>query len=85
MAASITTATVFMAASLDPTELVTAGVDAWTDASKAVAAFVGLVVVAVLGLRLWHTARFKALGAALTLAEVGVVGWACVVFVREYF
>ncbi len=85
VAASIATAMVFMAGSLDPTELVTTGVDAWTDALKAVAAFAGLVVVAVLALSLWHTARFKAFGAVLTLAELGVVGWACAVFAREYF
>ncbi len=85
IAASIATAMVFMASSLDPSELVTTGVDAWTEALKAVAAFAGLVVVAVLGLSLWHTARFKPLGALLTLAEVGAVAWACAVFYREYF
>ena len=85
VAASIAAATVFMAGSLDPSQLVTSGIDAWTDAAKAVAALAGLAVVAALGLRLWHTARFKAIGALLTLAEVGAVAWACVAFGREYF
>lgn len=85
VAASIATTMVFMAGSLDPTELVTTGIDAWTDALKAVVAFAGLLVVAVLALSLWHTARFKAVAAVLTLAEVGAVGWACAFFAREYF
>lgn len=85
VAASIATAVVFMASSLDPTEMVTNGVDAWTDALKAMAAFVGLVVVAVLALRLWHTARFRVVAVVLTLAELGAVGWACAVFAHEYF
>ena len=84
VAASIAGAMVFMAASLDPSEVVTTGIDAWTDAMKAVAASAGLVVVAILGLGLWHTARFKVAGAALTLAEVGAVAWACAAFYREY-
>ena len=85
VAASIATAMVFMAASLDPTDMVTTGIDAWTDALKAGGAFAGLVVVVVVALRLWHTARFKTLGALLTLAAVASVAWACTVFVREYF
>ena len=85
VAASLATALVFMASSLDPTDLVTSGVDAWADALKAVAAFAGLVVVAALGLRLWHTARFQAVGALLMLVELGGAAWACAVFYREYF
>ena len=85
VAASIATAMVFMAGSLDPTDLVTTGLDAWGDALKSVAAFAGLVVVTVLALSLWHTVRFKAVAAVLTLAQLGVVGWACAVFAREYF
>ena len=85
VAASIATAVVFMASSLDPTEMVTTGLDAWTDALKAAAAFAGLVVVAVLALRLWHTARFKVIAVMLTLVQLGAVGWACAVFAREYF
>ena len=74
-----------MAASLDPTEMVTTGLDAWTDALKALAAFAGLVVVAVLALKLWHTARFRVVAVVLTLVELGAVGWACAIFAREYF
>ena len=85
IAAAIATTMVLMASSLDPSELVTTGADAWTDALKAVATFAGLVVVAVIALRLWHTARFKTFGALLTLAEIGGVAWACALFYREYF
>ena len=76
---------VLMATSLDPTEVVTGGAEAWTDALEAVAAFAGLCVVAILGVGLWHTARFRALGAILTLAELGAVAWACALVYREYF
>ncbi len=74
-----------VATSLDPAELVSGGVEAWTDALEAVAAFAGLCLVAVGGIGFWHTARFKALGVVLTLAEVGAVAWACAFVYREYF
>ena len=85
VAGSLAAGSVVIATSLDPTEVVTSGVEAWTDALEAVAAFAGLCVVALLGVGLWHTARFKALGAIFTLAEVGAVAWACAFVYREYF
>ena len=76
---------IFMATSLDPTEIITAGTEPWTDALEAGGAFTGLIAATVLGLALWHTARFKIVGLLLTIAEVGAVAWACVRVYTDYF
>ena len=76
---------IFMATSLDPTQIITAGTEPWTDALEAGGAFAGLVAATMLGLALWHTTRFKIIGLLLTIAEVGAVGWACVRVYNDYF
>jgi hypothetical protein len=80
-------ATMFMliATSLDPTDIVTAGVEPWTDALDAGLAFVALVVATALGLFLWHSARFKFAGLLTTLAVAACVAWTSVQVYHEYF
>ena len=75
---------VFMATSLDPTEILTVGTEPWTDALLAAAAFAGLVVATVLSLGLWHRGRLRTLALLLTAAETGAVVWACVKVYNEY-
>lgn len=74
-----------MATSLDPTEIVTAGTQPWSDALVATSAFAGLCVVTAVSLRLWHTMRFRAVALILTAAEIGCVAWACSKVYNEYF
>lgn len=76
---------IFMATSLDPTEIVSGGTEPWTDALTAAVAFAGLAVATALGLTLWHTARFKVAGLILTIAEVVGVAWACAKVYKDYF
>lgn len=80
----VATALVFMASSLEPADIVSSGVEAWTDALKACAGFLVVLCISVLELRLWHSRRFSALGLALTLAQVFVTGWACVMIYQDY-
>ena len=75
----------FMASSLDPTDLLVSGTAPWTDALIAVGAFLGLLVAGALGLRLWHSRRFRVLGLILVLAEVAGTAWACATVYAEYF
>jgi hypothetical protein len=82
---SLATVFVFMATSIDPTDLATDGLQSWNDAGMAVAAFAGLLVATLVGLRLWHGVRFKILGAILLLASAVLVGWACLRVYTEYF
>ena len=74
-----------MAIGMDPTDIVANGAQPWSDALWASAAFAGLAIATVLGLRLWHTARFKPVGLVLTLLEAGFVVFACVKVYAEYF
>ncbi len=73
-----------MAASLDPEEMVTTGVEPWTNAAVAVAAVAAVIVTTALGLALWHTARLRILGAAISVLQAGAVLWACLWFYSEY-
>ena len=85
IAGVVATVFVFMATSVDPSDLVTDGLQSWDDALMAVAAFAGLLVATIVGLKLWHTVRFKIVGAMLTVADVVLVGWACLRVYGEYF
>ena len=80
----VATALVFMASSLDPTEIISSGVEAWTDALKACGGFVALVCISALAIRLWHSRRFAGLGLALTIAQALVTGWACIRIYQDY-
>lgn len=85
LAALIVVAFIFMATSMDPSELIAAGTETWTDAAMAIAAFTGLLAMTALSLGLWHSARFRAVGLVLTAAEAGCVVWACTKIYSEYF
>lgn len=85
MAALIAAAFVFMATSLDPTDLIAAGTEPWTAAATAVLIFVGLAALTVLSLSLWHSDRFKIVGLLLALAAAGYVSWDCATVYTEYF
>ncbi len=74
-----------MATSLDPLQAVEAGVAPWIDAVYAALAFLGVVVTTVVALAAWHSRRFTLVGAALAVAQVGVVIWASLKVFTEYF
>ena len=76
---------ILIALSLDPTDIITAGIEPWTDAAVAACAFTGLALVTALSLRLWYSARFWAVGVVLTVAEAGGVAWTCARVYNEYF
>lgn len=82
---ALATAFGFMAAGMDPSDIIANGTQPWTDALWATAGFIGLVVVTMLSLRLWHTIRFKPVGLILTVLEAGAVAWACAKVYAEYF
>ena len=75
---------VVMPTSLGPTEMIEAGVEPWTNALWAGCAFVGLVVVAVVGLAMWQSARLRLVGLALVVAEVAAVAWAATKVYTDY-
>ena len=90
IAAVIAVLFVMMATSMDPTEMVTAGVgpgfiEPWTDAAYAAGGFVGLCVVTALALGLWHSRRFWVVGIVLTALDVCGVAWLSAWMAREYF
>ena len=90
IAAVIAVLFVMMATSMDPSEMVTAGVgpaliEPWTDAAYAACGFIGLCLVTAIALRLWHSRRFRIVGAVLTAVDAGVVGWLVAWVSREYF
>ena len=76
---------VVMPTSLGPMEMVQAGVEPWSNALFAAAAFVGLVIAAILGLVFWHSVRFRSLGLVLTVAQVAAVAFACLKVYADYF
>ena len=76
---------VLMATSMDPTEMVAAGIEPWTDATYAAGGFVVLCLVTAIALGLWHSRRFWILGLALTSLDVCGVAWITVWIIREYF
>lgn len=65
-----------MATSLDPLQMMNAGTEPWTDSLAWAGAFLGVAIVAAIGLRLWHTARFRPLALVLLAAQIGFVAWA---------
>ena len=73
-----------MAASLNPEDMVSAGVEPWTNAAVAIAALAAVVVTTALCLALWHATRLRALGAAISVLQAGAVLWASVWFYSEY-
>ena len=75
----------FMVTSMDPSEMITSGIEPWTNALMAAGAFLALAIVAAIALRLWHSRRFKLVGLVLTAVEVCAVAWASVWMAREYF
>ena len=85
VAATIAVLFVMMATSMDPTEMVTTGIEPWRDAAYAAAAFVGLCVATALALGLWHSRRFRILGGVLTALDVCCVVWIGAWTWREYF
>lgn len=76
---------VVMPTSLGPSEMIEAGVEPWTTALYAAGAFVALVVAAVIGLVLWHSARFRLLGLLLVVAQVVAVAWTSLAVYADYF
>ena len=76
---------VLMASSLEPTDLLSDGVEPYTDAAIAAGAFVGLVLAAAAGLLAWHSVRFRAIGVVLTACEVGLVAWGSLRVYNDYF
>ena len=82
---TLATIFVFMPVSLDPGEMIAAGVGPWRDAAISVGAFVALLIAAVISLRLWHTARFKPIALLLTLGEIVAVCWSSVMVYNDYF
>lgn len=76
---------VVMPTSLGPSEMIEAGAEPWVDALWAGGAFVALVVVAVVALALWHSARLRMLGVVLSLAEVAGVAWMAAKVYTDYF
>lgn len=81
----IAAAFVFMATSMEPTDLITDGVQGWTDALSACAGFAGMLIVTVLALRLWHTERYHPAALVLTGLDIAVAAWACVTVYSDYF
>ena len=84
-AGALATLFVFIPISLDPSEMITAGVEPWQDAAVAVGAFSLLLVAAVVSLRLWHTRRLKPLALLLAVAEIAAVCWSGALVYRDYF
>ena len=76
---------VFMPISLDPSEMITAGVEPWRDAAVAIGAFLVLLVASAIGLRLWHTIRFKPVALLLVAAQIAAVCWSGALVYRDYF
>ena len=73
------------AAMLDPLQMMNAGTEPWTDSLGWIGAFLGIVIVAAVGLRLWHTRRFRPIAILLVLAQLGFVAWAISVISSDYF
>ena len=74
----------FMATSLDPAEMIRSGADPWTTALVATGVALAMLVAAAIGLRLWHTQRFRPAGAAFVALELAYAGWTLIDFYREY-
>lgn len=83
-AAAIAVLFATMATSLDPTQVISAGLEPWWDAGLAALAAVGALVVGALALRLWHS-RFAPVGAVLACAEIAGLVWACAWIYGEFF
>lgn len=76
---------VTMATAMDPSEMLAAGIEPWTDAAYAAGGFVGLSLVTAVALSLWHTRRFWLVGVLLTALDIGAVAWVSLWMAREYF
>ncbi|WP_158808789.1 hypothetical protein [Beijerinckia sp. L45] len=85
VAGLLATAFAMMAFGLDPSEMITAGAEPWTNAAVAAAAFGGLVITTGLSLWVWHFTRWRMVALVLTVIEVGCVAWACASVYRDYF
>ena len=85
LAGLIVAAFVMMAFGLDPSEVVTAGVEPWFNALMATGAFAGLAIATGLSLWLWHFTRFRLAALIMTVLEAGCVVWACVSIYQDYF
>ena len=90
VAAVIAVLFVMMATSMDPSEIVTAGVgpglvEPWTDAVYAVGGFVGLCFATAIALGLWHGRRYWIVGLVLTGLDTAGVAWVSLSVAREYF
>lgn len=84
IAGLIATVFVMMAFGLDPSEIVTAGAEPWTNAVIAAAAFAGLALTTGLSLWLWHFTRFRTVPIIMTTIQAGCVAWACVMIYGDY-
>ncbi len=84
VSAGISALTAMMAMSLDWGEAVTAGVEPWVTALVAGGEFVGIALVCVLGMVLWHTRRFKIAALALIVVATLVTAWLGGRFILEY-
>ena len=81
----IATTFLYMATSMDPTELISVGIAPWTEALQAALAFIGIAAATVLTLVLWHRTRFKVVALILAALQAGCVAWGCVYLYTEYF
>lgn len=84
VAGLLATAFAMMAFGLDPSEIVTAGAEPWTNAMIATSAVVGLAAIAGLSLWLWHFTRFRPISLILTAISVGLVIWASISVYTDY-
>ncbi len=85
LAGALAAVFVFMPISLDPGEMITAGIEPWQDAAVAAGAFLLLLVAAAVSLRLWHTVRFKPVALVLVAAEIAAVCWSTALVYHDYF
>lgn len=84
IAAAVAALFVFIATSLDPAQMITAGTDPWVNAILAVLGFLGIALLAALGLKLWHSARLWPVGLVFVALQVAGVVWACLLVYNEY-
>jgi hypothetical protein len=73
-----------IATSLDPSEMIMSGIEPWTDALIASGAFLALLGFTLFSLWLWHSLRFRVLGALLVLAQAAAVVWAWTWVYEDY-
>jgi hypothetical protein len=85
VAGLLATQFVLMATSLDPTDLITVGLEPWQNAVLACVAFIGVAIVTIASLFLWHRKHAKVWGAVLLVVQGVALVWICVGVYREYF